>query len=731
MRPARIGPHEDQRLAALAEYALPEGEVDAGLTVLTDLARRLFDVPIALVTLVAESRIVFGGNSGMDVCGAPREIGFCAHALTSDDLLVVPDTRLDPRFAGNPLVTGPDPMLFYAGVPLRTHAGHILGTLCLIDRQPRPNLPARDRQTLRDLGALALEALEARRLAQARVAGQHRFRHIAATSPDAIVCADRNGIIRFWNPTAERLFGYSAVEAVGQPLTLIVPQRHAAGHAAGLRRVAAGGAPTIVGRTVELTALHRDGHELPIELSLSSWQEDGEASFGAIMRDISRRRADAARLFHLAAHDPLTGLPNRTVLFERIEQGIATGEAFHLLVVGLDGFKPVNDTAGHQVGDGVLKDVAARLIGCIADPGSVARIGGDQFAVLLPARAGGDPGGTADRIIAALEAPFRLGDGLAHLGGSVGIASVPDHAASAIDLVSAADLAMHQAKREGRRCRRIFHPDLRNHAIARRDQEQDLRHAIDRGEFELFFQPQVRLSDEAVIGAEALIRWNHPDRGLLLPDQFLPAVEQGLLAVEIGTWVLQAACARAVAWRRRLPGFRMGVNLFGAQFGTGRLADQVRHALRSAGLDPAGLELEVTENVILRHDATMLDALQMLHAEGVGIAFDDFGTGFASLSMLKTYPLTRLKIDRGFVRDILANPVDALIVGAVAAMGTGLDIDVIAEGIEDEAQRAMLHASGCHSGQGYLFGRPMPAAAFERWLDTRTAATGQEDARCA
>ena len=734
MRIAKILPGEHERLAALSDYDLSEGEQDSGLQEVAQLAARLFHVPIALVTLVGSARQVFAGRTGTEYCGTDRDVSFCSHALGSDEILVVPDSALDPRFFDNPLVTGDPHVRFYAGAPLRTHAGQVLGTLCIIDHEPRNGLSARDRRSLRHLAALALDKLEHRRLSVAGRVGQQRFQNIAATSPDAIVCADRDGRITFWNATAERLFGYGVPEALGSDLDIIVPQRMRGGHRNGLRGVADGGETRLVGKTIELDALHKNGREIPVELSLSMWHEGGRVSFGAIIRDISERRVNEDKLFQLAHHDALTGLPNRTVLFGRIGELVGRGEPAHLLYVDLDGFKPVNDTVGHQVGDAVLKEVAERLVECARSCDTVARVGGDEFVLLVPAdgnqgRVAADPERMADCVMAALCAPFRVAGHVVHLGASIGIASTPDHGTTADELISAADLAMYQAKREGRRCRRVFSERLRREALARRGREEELRRATDRGEFTLFYQPQVSLADGRVIGAEALIRWQHPDRGLLDPDAFLPAVEEALLAVEVGSWVLETACAQAVAWRRRVPGFRMAVNLFEAQFGTGTLAAQVRSVLERTGLEPAGLELEVTENVILRHDTTMLEALRALHDEGVAVAFDDFGTGFASLSMLKTYPLSRLKIDRSFVRDISVNRTDALIVGTVAALGNGLGLDVIAEGVEDEGQRDLLHVSGCSSGQGFLFGRPMPAAAFERWMTEREPVAPLQSAR--
>ncbi|MFV0623213.1 putative bifunctional diguanylate cyclase/phosphodiesterase [Sphingomonas sp. ac-8] len=712
MRTRKIGPEEDARLAALREFDALDGESDPELDEIVHLATRLFGVSIALVSLVDRSSQVFAARAGLDMTGTGRDVSFCAHTLYNDDILVIPDASQDPRFADNPLVTGEPHIRFYAGAPLRSASGFWLGSLCLIDQQPRGDLSPGDRESLKHLARLALDRLEHRRLVTAAGAGQSRFENIAATSQDAIVCTDRSGTVRFWNSTAERLLGYSAAEVLGQPVDLIIPPELREQHNASMRRALDGTAPHRVGKTVELEALHKDGRLLPIELSLSMWYEGGEASFGAILRDVSDRRVNEERLHHLAHHDTLTELPNRAMTLLRLAERMDRQQPVDLLLLDLDEFKEINASVGHRAADQLLVQIARRLLHCVRLGDMVARLGGDEFAVVLPG--GGEA--AAERICDALTAPFAIGGEYFHIGVSIGIARSPDHADTAEQLLANAELAMYQAKREGRRCARTYTEALRQDSSRRHARECDLRRALDNGEFVLFYQPQVSLDDGRLIGAEALVRWQHPTRGLLLPNEFLGAIEEALLAVELGTWVLDTACAQAARWHGLGLRLRMGVNLFEAQFSNGNLPSQVQSTLERVGLSPTSLELEITENIILRQDATMRDALGALHARGVAISFDDFGTGYASLSMLKSYPLSRLKIDRSFVQDISVNGTDAVIVGAVAALGNGLGLDVIAEGIETQAQRDLLRGTGCGSGQGYLFGRPMPADAFEQWV---------------
>ncbi|MGI4731106.1 MAG: putative bifunctional diguanylate cyclase/phosphodiesterase [Janthinobacterium lividum] len=699
----------------MQQYDLIGSEVDLSLETVVSLARSLFQVPIATVSLVGEDKQVFLGQQGLDVCETGRDVSFCAHAIGRPDVFVVPDARLDPRFSNNPLVTGDPHIRFYAGVPLRSPTGHDIGTLCIIDRRPRIGFSDADKATLRMLSTLVLEKLELRRLEVAREQGQSRFENIAATSPDGIICADHNGLITFWNDAAEQLFGYSALEATGGSIDLIVPAAMRGSHGAGLHRVAAGGAPRLIGTSVELDAEHRSGRILPIELSLSMWHDRGLANFGAIIRDMTERRANEERLYRLAHLDALTGLPNRSLLFSRIAEQIARREPMTVMLLDLDGFKAVNDTLGHSAGDKVLQRVAARIAECIRPSDTVARLGGDEFAILRPSCAGGKS--LADELgclLGSIASPVDVDGYQVTIGTSIGVACFPDHGEHVEDLLSAADLALYQAKADGRLCYRVFEPRLRDRATQGRMLDGELRRATTGGEFKLFYQPQVSIAEGHLVGAEALLRWQHPTRGLLSPHDFLAGLEASTVAEEAGEWIIETAIAQAAAWRRRCPDFTMAVNLFGAQFRDGHLATKVISALERHGLPPRALELEITENVILRHDDTMMEPLQRLRDEGVNIAFDDFGTGYASLSMLKRYPLTKLKIDRSFTTDLDGGEIGGAIVNAIISMAKSLSLEVIAEGVETRWQADLLRAAGCNLAQGYLYGVPEDADTFDR-----------------
>ncbi|RZI59724.1 MAG: bifunctional diguanylate cyclase/phosphodiesterase, partial [Pseudomonas sp.] len=347
-------------------------------------------------------------------------------------------------------------------------------------------------------------------------------------------------------------------------------------------------------------------------------------------------------------------------------------------------------------------------------------LGGDEFAVLVPNQAVlSDIEHMARCMLKAIAAPLSLDAQSTHVTGSLGIALAPADGSEVGELVSAADLAMYQAKAEGRNCVRFFNARLKEKVLTRRALESEIRRAIEQHEFELFYQPQIRITDQALVGLEALLRWRHPKEGLLPPIRFIAAIETGAFAVEVGAWVMATACAYAAELRKVLPELTMGVNLFSAQFQSGQLATQVQAVLETTGLAPEALEIEITENIILAHDELVLEPLQALRDMGVGIAFDDFGTGYASLSLLKRYPLTRLKIDRSFITEICDDEADAAIVKAVIFVADKLRLQVIAEGVETAEQRDFLQTCGCQHVQGYLYGKPMAIADLENFIQQK------------
>jgi diguanylate cyclase (GGDEF)-like protein len=446
------------------------------------------------------------------------------------------------------------------------------------------------------------------------------------------------------------------------------------------------------------------------------WSRSKVAEIRAVRRYVVERDQNERRLSRLAQLDALTGLPNRDVLRTRLADQVKDGPAGALLMIDLDGFKFVNDTLGHSAGDEVLRETARRIQAAAGPLDTAARLGGDEFALLMPGA--GDPAialAKAEALIALVSDPVALEGHLINIGASIGIVLHPHHGEDAGALFANADLALYQAKAEGKHCARVYQPELRARAQGKVLRDAELAQALERSEFEMFYQPQIRLSDGRLTGAEALLRWHHPVKGLLAPGDFLEALEGGLLSARVGAWAIETSCRQAALWRAQgATQFRIGVNLFGAQFRSGNLVEWVTRAFSSAGLPPNALELEITENVILRHEDDVIAPLQELRALGVGVAFDDYGTGYASLSMLTRFPVSRLKIDRRFTGAICDSPADAAIVHAVINLARALNLQVTAEGIETQAQADALVREGCDEGQGYYLGKPMSADEFSR-----------------
>ncbi len=444
----------------------------------------------------------------------------------------------------------------------------------------------------------------------------------------------------------------------------------------------------------------------------------------AMFSDITALKRSQSRLNYLASHDPLTGLPNRAALTRHLEDTIQD-DALHgrhtgVLYVDLDRFKNVNDSLGHPFGDRLLREIVKRVGAEIPEGQMLARVGGDEFMVVLAAL---DDEAEAERIaraiLACLQEAFRLQHYEFVIGASIGVCTHPRHGSTVDELVKNADTAMYRAKEQGRNRYQVYTEKMSADILERMSLEADLRLALTRGELELYYQPKVNLSDGAIVGAEALIRWHHPQRGEIPPDRFVPVAEDSGLIADIGQWVIEEAARAAARWRRAPYGLKhVAVNVSGPQIWRSDFVDHVRRTIGRNGIAPDTLQIEITETLVMSdatRDDTMrrLDALRVL---GVTMAIDDFGTGHSSLSYLKRLPVSILKIDKSFVRDIASDVNDEAIVRAIIALADSLQLELVAEGVETEAQMRWLREAGCHLGQGFLFARPVPAATFEAML---------------
>jgi diguanylate cyclase (GGDEF)-like protein/PAS domain S-box-containing protein len=560
------------------------------------------------------------------------------------------------------------------------------------------------------LAAVALDEIDIRALL-GRVA-ESRFQRIAMSLGDGLICTDSNYLITVWNTGAAAMFGYQAEDMIGKPFDSVCATGD--GPAFSISEAARRSA----GSVIEFNGRRNNGEVFPVEASFSGWQGTEGYQYGAILRDISVRKREAEKIRYLAEHDTLTSLANRYTLDAKLAGMIARAEAERgevaLLVVGLDGFQQINDTLGHANGDLVLRAVAERLNLHVGSAAFVARLSGDEFAIAFCcAEVPEGVAALAERIRHAFDEPVLAAGRPHRVKVSIGAAVYPAGGRTADELLSNSHIAFYRAKAIKRGGYVAFENSIRQELEARLNLETELAHAADRGEFELFFQPQVHLGDGHLIGAEALIRWRHPVRGLIPPGDFMAVVNTSGISDRIGDWVLQTACRQARAWELAGHPLRVGINLSPSQLQSGDLAKRVAEVLAATGVTPQLIELEVTEDILLTDEQRVLDLFQRIQKLGVRLVFDDFGTGFASLSYLKKFPLDGLKIDRSFVRDLLTDTDDAAIVNSTIGLSKQLGLSVIAEGIETRATADLLVTMGCEEGQGYFFGKPMPVAALE------------------
>jgi diguanylate cyclase (GGDEF)-like protein/PAS domain S-box-containing protein len=527
----------------------------------------------------------------------------------------------------------------------------------------------------------------------------------------------KDGYVTDANPPALKLVGYTLDEILGRKTLEFI----AADHVAKVASVIASGQET----AYESVLIDKLGQRIPVEFIVRTMWRNGERMRMTIIRDLRDRHAALARIHHLAHHDMLTGLPNRTAFMEYLEhlmigaRDAATPLA--LLFIDVDHFKRVNDSLGHLVGDTLLRTVASRITASLRATDVVARFGGDEFMVLLPNAAQRDAvADVAQKVLEAIEMPLNAEGRPLSVTASAGIALFPHDGETAEELIRHADTAMYLAKDGGRAQFRFFDPAMASSAYAALVMEGELAQALERGEFELYFQPQVHARDGTLVGTEALIRWHHPVRGLLGPSEFIPLAEQQRLMLPIGQWVLREAARHAARWHERGLGVgAVAVNLSTMQFQARDFSESVAQLLREVGIEGRLIELELTERMLMDDLPAVTAKLGKLAELGIRVSVDDFGTGYSSLGHLKELPIDKMKIDRSFVRDLPDDRGSAAITRAIVQMAASLGITAIAEGVETEAQRSFLAANGCDELQGDLISRPLPAAEFEAWVQQR------------
>jgi diguanylate cyclase (GGDEF)-like protein/PAS domain S-box-containing protein len=480
---------------------------------------------------------------------------------------------------------------------------------------------------------------------------------------------------------------------------------------------------TITPATCELRLVKSDGTDCWTQLAVTLVaDEQGEKTLHIAVSDISARQAAQKRIEFLAHHDALTGLPNRLLAKAHLEQAILAAECENsrvaLLFIDLDNFKSINNSHGHVIGDGLLKGVAIRLRECLRNIDTLSRQGGDEFLLVLNnMRDTASISVVAEKILERMAELFEIDTHELSISLSIGIAVYPDDGKDFETLLKQSDIAMYHAKDSGRNTYRFHTAQMNADAIEHLRMRNGLRRALEHGEFVLHYQPQISLATGAVMGAEALIRWHHPELGMVPPGDFISVAEDSGLIVPIGDWVLREACRQAVAWHKAgLPELRIAVNLSAVQFKRGDVEKSVIQALAESGLNPALLELELTESILLKDSEKVLATVRRLKSLGVKLSIDDFGTGYSSLSYLKRFDVDKLKIDQSFVRGMADDPSDAAIVSAIIQMAKSLNLTTVAEGVEDERQLSLLRLQHCDEAQGYHFARPLPTDEFENFV---------------
>jgi diguanylate cyclase (GGDEF)-like protein/PAS domain S-box-containing protein len=547
---------------------------------------------------------------------------------------------------------------------------------------------------------------------------------------DAVMSTDAWGNVAYLNLVAERLTGWTREEASGHPVDDVLRLVDATSRepiANPMTRAARD--DEAVRLTSSCVLIRRDGSEFAVQDSAAPIHDRAGAVSGAVMvfHDVSELRALSLRMSHLAQHDGLTDLPNRVLLGDRLEQAMGLahrrGSKLAVLSLDLDRFKHVNDSLGHAVGDRLLRSVARRLLASVRNSDTVSRQGGDEFVILLPDLTHADQAAVAaEKLLASLRDVHRIQEHELHLTASIGVASFPEDGRSVVTLLRNAECAMHKAKDRGRDNYQFFMSEMNARASERQSIESSLRRALERSELVLHYQPKLNLHTGKVVGVEALVRWNHPVRGLMHPSQFISIAEECGLIVPIGRWVLSEACRQARYWiDSGLPPMRMAINISAVELRAKDFVRAVRDALNDTGLDPDCLELELTETFLMLDSRAPEAALRAIKALGVHLTLDDFGAGCSSLSYLKRYPIDTLKIDRSFVRDLATAADDGSIVRAVIGMGKSMNMQVVAEGVETPEQLAFLKQEVCPEAQGYFFSHPIDAGAFGALVEREVA----------
>ena len=720
MEKPKLPPDEVERIAALHALKILDTPPEELYDRVTRMVAKLLDVPIALVSFVDEKRQWFKSHFGLETIETPRDISFCAHALNSNDPFVVEDAQNDARFADNPLVTGGPRIRFYVGMPLHSADGHILGTLCAIDSEPR-QLSEHECIILRDLADTVEELLQRRQSAELTNdllrfsrEREQRYRDLVEQCPDAFLVHE-GGNISFINDAGLKLLCIdSASEILGKPMqSLMAPES--------LSGLEISDYQPPQGMLREQEWLRPNGSRLFVETFSVPFVFSGRNAVQVIARDISERKSTQQELERLSTRDLLTGLPNRALLMDRLQTAIGQwqrhGYKGLVAMFDVDHFKEINNTLGQSVGDQVLVAIAHNLGTLLGESDTLARIAGDVFVVVLEDECLSRPPAILRHIFDTLSQPIWVSAKQISVSCSAGYCCYPDDGEQPETLLNAAQAAMYRAKELGRANLQAYRKEMQPAANERFLMESQLRQAIERNELELHYQPKVRLENGRIVGVEALVRWRHPECGLVPPMRFIPLAEETGLIVPMGEWITREACEQVRRWQDdHIKDVSIAINLSSRQFLQPDIVASVRAAVEATGIDPGCLEFELTESLAMGNPEKSAAIMEDFKALGVSLSVDDFGTGYSNLSHLLRFPVDKIKIDQSFIRTMMENMEAQAIVKAIISMGRTLKLTVVAEGVETEEEFSLLAQNRCHEIQGYYFSKPLPAEQCSQFI---------------
>jgi diguanylate cyclase (GGDEF)-like protein/PAS domain S-box-containing protein len=660
--------------------------------------------------------------------GSPigESAGSCGAAAFRGQPVIVTDIATDPLWKDYAHLALAHNLRACWSTPIFSATQQVLGTFAVYYRQPT-HPTAEHQQIIAMATHTAAIAIEREQSEAALRDGAEYTQTILDNVADGIITTDIQGTIESYNNAATRIFGFAADEVIGQFVNKLMPDLFADTPLEATGRIPATGLERVLGKRREIEGLRKDGTYFPMELSVSRVLYNGQVKLIGLVSDISERRLHEERIQRLAFYDPLTELPNRRLLMDRLQHALASstrnGALGALLLLDLDHFKNLNDTHGHDAGDLLLCQVAERLTRCVREGDTVARLGGDEFVIVLEGlsvnvhEAAARAKAVGEHILSLLSQTYLLDEIEHYSSPSIGITLFSQHAETVDALLKRADVAMYQAKAAGRNTLQFFDSELQASLAARTALEADMRLGLAQQQFLLHYQPQVD-GEGHITGAEALLRWQHPLKGMISPADFIPLAEQSGFILPLGQWVLQTACEQLVAWAKQpaTAALTLAINVSARQFRQIGFVEQVMDVIQQTGADPTRVKLELTESLLVNNLDDVVGKMRALKSCGVGFALDDFGTGYSSLGYLRQLPLDQLKIDQSFVRDVLVDPNDAVIARTIIALAISLGLSVIAEGVETEGQRSFLATNGCYAYQGYLFGRPMPVQGFEKML---------------